>query len=565
MTDPVGGEVLQRLRKEAKRWLKAIQSGDEVALQRFRAVFPRHLGEPQLREIQQALARERGFSSWTDLKSDAERRAVADADADADAKVDQLTEEFLRRACLSYGLDDWPDNWRRAERIRVARPEIATASIHTAVVCGEREYVKTLLDGDATLAARKGGPQGWEPLLFLCYGRLPNDRARSESLAVAKLLLDRGADPNARWISSEGPCVFTALAGAMGQGELGQPEHPQAEALARLLLDRGADPNQGQGLYNTQFVGDDTRWLDLLFAYGLGARDPINWSPGVEPAGAILDYLLVAAVSRGQGKRIASLLDRGADPNARSTYDGKTCYQHALLTGRADVATRLLDRGARRETLSARDAFVAACMRLDRSEAQELLDGHREFLDVVDPLTDAAGNGNTAAVRLFLDLGMDPNREGKHGHRALNVCADRDTAEALLAHGADPRGLCYGATAANWNATGNRFEMARFLAEQSRTLLDAVISGHVTLARELIASDPSCVGERTPRGNTALHLLPEDPALARALAHLLLAAGADAAATNEKGQTPKERLVERGLDEVADLLPAGAGAPQGRP
>jgi ankyrin repeat protein len=72
------------------------------------------------------------------------------------------------------------------------------------------------------------------------------------------------------------------------------------------------------------------------------------------------------------------------------------------------------------------------------------------------------------------------------------------------------------------------------------------------------------VGERTPSGNTALHLLPEDPALAGALAHLLLAAGADATATNEKGQTPEQRLEERGLDEIADLVLAGRPT-QGRP
>jgi ankyrin repeat protein len=150
---------------------------------------------------------------------------------------------------------------------------------------------------------------------------------------------------------------------------------------------------------------------------------------------------------------------------------------------------------------------------------------------------------------------VDPNREGKHGSRALNAaCRHRETAQALLAHGADPRGLCQGASAANWAATGNDFDMARFLAERSRSLLDAVLSGHVQLARDLCAADPSCVGERTPRGNTALHLLPEDPVAAAALAQLLLDAGADPQARNEDGKTPAERLEERGLDEIADLV-----------
>jgi ankyrin repeat protein len=553
MTDPVEGAALARLRKDAKRWLRAIRSGDQAALDRFRKWLPRHVGEPQLREVQQALARERGFASWADLKIEAEDRAVAARG------IDQLTEEFLRRACLSYGRDDWPEKWRRAERIRVAHPEVATATIYTAAVCGERELVRTLLDRDPTLVARRGGPQQWEPLLFVCYGRLPNDRARAESLAIAELLLDRGADPNTSWVWTGGDTsiTFGAVAGAMGQGERGQPEHPSAELLARLLLDRGADPNQSQGLYNTQFEGDDTRWLELLFAYGLGPQHRINWDPRRPSVTGILDYLLVAAASKGHLARLTCLLDHGADPNATSTYDGKSCYRLALLAGRPDVATVLLGRGARPEPIEGRDAFVAACMRLEPVVAARLLDGQPEYLAIVDPLIYAAGQGNAAVVRLFLELGMDPNREGQHGHRALHsACRHRETTDVLLAHGADPRGLCHGASAANWAVTGNHFEMGRFLAEQSRTLLDAVLSGHVQLARELCAGDPSCVRERTPRGNTALHMLPEDPVAAGALAQLLLDAGADPQARNEDGLTPAQRLEERGLDEIANLVSA---------
>jgi ankyrin repeat protein len=556
MTDPFEGAALARLRKEAKSWLRAIRGGDQAALYRFRTLLPQHMGVPQLREVQQALARARGFASWADLKIAAEDRAVAARG------IDQLAEEFLRRACLSYGRDDWPEKWRRAERMRVAHPEIAAANIYTAAVCGERELVRTLLDRDPTLVARRGGPQQWEPLLFVCYGRLPNDRARSESMAIAELLLERGADPDTRWTWTGGgtSITFSAVAGAMGQGELGQPEHPRAEALARLLLDRGADPNQSQGLYNTHFEGD-TRWLELLFAYGLGPEARVNWDPRRPSATGILDYLLVAAASRGHMARLTSLLDHGADPNAISTYDGKSCHRHALLAGRPDIAAILIGHGARPEPIDGRDAFVAACMRLERDAAARLLDGHPEYLAAVDPLIHAASQGNAAVVRLFLELGMNANREGQHGHRALHSsCGNRETATVLLAHGADPRSLCYGGSAAEWAVKGNHFEMARFLAEQSRTLLDAVLSGHVQLARELCDADPSCVRERTPRANTALHLLPEDPVAAEALAQLLLGAGADPEARNEDGLTPAERLEERGLDEVADLLSAATSA-----
>ena len=56
------------LRKQAKRWLKALRSGDEAALQRLERVLPHHTHPPLLREVQQALARESGFASWAELK-----------------------------------------------------------------------------------------------------------------------------------------------------------------------------------------------------------------------------------------------------------------------------------------------------------------------------------------------------------------------------------------------------------------------------------------------------------------------------------------------------------------
>jgi ankyrin repeat protein len=51
-------------------------------------------------------------------------------------------------------------------------------------------------------------------------------------------------------------------------------------------------------------------------------------------------------------------------------------------------------------------------------------------------------------------------------------------------------------------------------------------------------------------------MLPEDPVAAGALAQLLLDAGADPQARNEDGLTPAQRLEERGLDEIANLVSA---------
>jgi hypothetical protein len=95
------------------------------------------------------------------------------------------------------------------------------------------------------------------------------------------------------------------LTGVFGEGELGpvrQPRHPHALALARLLLEAGADPNDGQALYNRMFEPDDDH-LELLFEFGLGAdpgiRDqrfdstPLGWARyfGQEQLVALLEPL----------------------------------------------------------------------------------------------------------------------------------------------------------------------------------------------------------------------------------------------------------------------------------
>lgn len=552
------GASFESLRKEAKRWLRALRDGDLAALARLEKALPRHSRNVTLREVQQALARERGFESWARLK---EELAESAADADRDA----LVTEFLERACIFSGSGpDFPDKYRRAERIRARHPEIAKATIHTAVLCGELEHVAGLLAREPSLVHEKGGVQRWQPLLFLCYGRLPHAPFVERALDMARLLLDAGADPNT-WcrVGTEWPLRFDALTGVMGEGEMGQPPHPCADELARLLLDRGASPNPSQGLYNTHLVNDDPKWLELLIGYGLSKDDPVNWD--LEPDGtekalgkkpeSMFSYLVAQAAHLGHMKRLRCLLDHGADPNATSNYTGKTCYQSALIAGRADVRDLLLEFGAAELPVEGKDAFAAACNRQDRDEAARLLDGHPEYLEDVQVLLDAAQRGAVPVVRLLLELGMDPNREGKHGHRALHQGVQhREVCELLWQHGADPASRCYGGTPCDWAFHAGDLESARFHAEKSRLLLDAVRSGHVTLAKELLDENRERIHERTPWGDTALHRLPADPDQAHALIELLLDRGADPGATNDEGKTAGEKLDATGLDTIADML-----------
>jgi len=156
---------------------------------------------------------------------------------------------------------------------------------------------------------------------------------------------------------------------------------------------------------------------------------------------------------------------------------------------------------------------------------------------------------------LLLDLGMDPNRTGVHGHRPLHQ-GWKHRAVAVLLHerGADPRARCFGGTPTSWALRGGDIAMAQFHAEASRLLIDAVASGHGALAEALLRADPACISERTPSGDTPLHRLPDDPERAQEMIDLLLAHGADPAATNAAGQTPSQKLEAEGKDVLADLV-----------
>src|SRR5262245_54404604 len=105
-----------------------------------------------------------------------------------------MSNDFLRLACLDY--ETW--NLTKAEEastLLAQHPERARAGIYTASAAGYVETVESLLASDPSLVNAKGGVYNWEPLLYACYSRLHGD-----TLGVARVLLDAGADPNARFL-----------------------------------------------------------------------------------------------------------------------------------------------------------------------------------------------------------------------------------------------------------------------------------------------------------------------------------------------------------------------------
>src|SRR5262245_24391969 len=335
-------------------------------------------------------------------------------------------DQFLDLACLMHTRNDGVGRREQAEAILEASPWLARGDVYVAAAIGDVRALREHLDRDAGAATRRAGPRGWDALLYLCNARIA-PCSSDLPLACARLLLDRGADPNTHAVMYRMP--YTAITGAIGVGEAGPvaaPPHPQARALVELLLDAGADPNDEQALYNMHFLRDDG-WLELLLARGLREQ-------------ARLDYLLGAAVKQGFASRVALLLAHGASSNGRDFYNKRTYLENALLLGHDVVAKMLVDHGAPAPSLSAGEELRVACLRGREDQVRRLATAAVEGRDDAATLVVAAQQGNLRAVRLCLDvLGAPVDATDDKGLPALHAAAgngQRLIVDELLGRGA---------------------------------------------------------------------------------------------------------------------------------
>ena len=257
---------LESLRKQAKRWLKELRKLDSGAWARLKRAWPEAPPAPTLRDVQHALARERGVAGWEQLKSAVARNEPA---ATNDSRDDRrVIARFLEYACPDHHVRGRPAHRiarHAAVRLLEQHPEIARDSIYTAAVCGEIEEVERRLREQPELARTKHadagpdrsgaggamdflqdlGTKSWEPLLYLCFTRLALPAAAANAVTIARALLERGADPNAFFMA--GGSRYTPLTGVIGAGEEDRPPHPRRDELTRLLLEHGAEPYRHAG------------------------------------------------------------------------------------------------------------------------------------------------------------------------------------------------------------------------------------------------------------------------------------------------------------------------------
>ena len=317
-------------------------------------------------------------------------------------------------------------------------------NLYEALEAGDLDRLKTL---DLDVRA-KGGPRNWEPLLYVCFS--PNANPKSPHAArmveTARMLLQRGADPNASYIDEHWPdwplpCLY---------GATGVNNNP---ALALVLLEAGANPNDQESLYHST-EHPDLDCVRLLLKHGAVPK-------GTNSLNHMLD--------REDLDGLELLLNAGADPNARNV-EGETSLHWAVWRGRSAASIeRLLDAGAAIdvESKDGRTAYAVAVLTDQTGIAQLLAQrGAKANVPPVKPteaglIPKLASNHFTSAVRTLLDAGFPVDARGSTGETALHWACWKgypDLAKLLLERGAPltVKDTEYDATPAGWLEHGSR-------------------------------------------------------------------------------------------------------------
>ena len=443
---------LEQLKKQAKSLLDAAKARNSEALSRF-AALPSlaaktldRIGDSELalHDAQSVIAREHGFASWNALREEVESRTLS---------FEAALDEFIR--CATGGATG------RAERLLALHPRIASASLHAALVLGDTAAVEERLKSDPEVALRPGGPQNWEPLLYVCHTFMHNrvSTRLDDLVAIAARLCAVGANPNAEYHWNWHPELpRTALWGAVcAVGHL---------PLAHVLLEAGANPTDGVTAHIAG-GGGNIGALELLHRYGLnvngipGGVPPLvymmlwsenpagpNWllDHGADanlPWGDAIEAPLHVAARRWDVTVVERLVEHGADLSRRRR-DGATPYTLAELHGNREIAAWLLAHGAVDE-LSPLERFIAACARADRAAAEAMLEVHPALRSELRPehhvmLHRPAESGNVKVLETMLACGFDANATDKDNVTPLHRAAMGGHVEAvrvLLKYGAD--------------------------------------------------------------------------------------------------------------------------------
>ena len=245
-----------------------------------------------------------------------------------------------------------------------------------------------------------------------------------EQVDVVKFLLDNGADPNI-----PGKTGLTPLEHACGRSKT------NALALAKLLLAKGASVNA------TNVTGFTITPLDWAISF-----DNTELVKLLLDHGAIIEATFLSqAAGRGDVDIAEIFIAHGADVNAKDR-GGNTALHAAAWDGRDEVVKLLLSKGA--EADAKRSDGLTPLINAAGPGAERNGKGCVEMLlakgvninatdgDGETALHKAAYYGNKDVVEILLAHGASINATNKNGKTPLKVASKPEIAELLRQHGA---------------------------------------------------------------------------------------------------------------------------------
>jgi ankyrin repeat protein len=244
----------------------------------------------------------------------------------------------------------------------VTDPDGTTALV-LAVINTHYELAALLLDhgADTNVADTRGmaalyAAVDMHTLPWLFGNPEPKDHDRLDSLDIVKMLLDHGADPNARLKAPALQRLHTPGDPVLGEGTTPFMRAAKSGdvAVMRLLLDRGADPLRVQTNQTTALIiASGLGWQDG--GDNLNTRDKGSQADAIEAIKLCLDRgldihavndngtsVLHAAATRGQAEDIIRFLaEKGARADAKNRQ-GQTALDVALARRGQDGAVAVV-------------------------------------------------------------------------------------------------------------------------------------------------------------------------------------------------------------------------------
>jgi hypothetical protein len=285
-------------------------------------------------------------------------------------RVAQLSDAQFFLARL-HGFDSWPRFSHHVQTMADAHSlTIAFESAADAIVTGDIDTLRRLLDAHPDLVRTQSTREHRSTLLhYVAANGVEDFRQKTPPniIALAELLLDRGADVNAESDAYRGHSTTLGLAATSIHPEKAGVQIP----LLELLLARGANIEQrgqagnghgavvgclanGQGAA-ARFLADRGATLDLEAAAGVGRVDAL--ATFFDQHGTLqgatrdqLDSAFMYAAGYGREEATRFLIAHGANPNVQR--HGETALHWTTFGPHVGTATQLLAAAA---SVTARD------------------------------------------------------------------------------------------------------------------------------------------------------------------------------------------------------------------